>query len=56
MFVAFAAVVVLLRGVLSPFVAAFVLAYLLDPLANKIGRLRIGRTPEAVETGLHGSK
>jgi predicted PurR-regulated permease PerM len=43
MFVAFNAVVVLLRGVLLPFVAALVLAYLLNPLANKIDRLGIGR-------------
>jgi len=43
MLVAFAAVVILLRGVLLPFFAAFVLAYLLDPLANKIDRLGIGR-------------
>ena len=43
MLVAFVAVVVLLRGALLPFVAALVLAYLLNPLANKIDRLGIGR-------------
>src|SRR5215471_7662097 len=43
MLIAFVAVVVLLRGVLLPFVAAFVLAYLLDPIANKIDRLGLGR-------------
>jgi predicted PurR-regulated permease PerM len=43
MLVAFVAVIVLLRGVLLPFVAAFVLAYLLDPIANKIDRLGLGR-------------
>jgi predicted PurR-regulated permease PerM len=43
MLVAFVAVIVLLRGVLLPFVAAFVLAYLLNPIANKIDRLGLGR-------------
>jgi predicted PurR-regulated permease PerM len=43
MLVALVAVIVLLRGVLLPFVAAFVLAYLLDPIANKIDRLGLGR-------------
>jgi predicted PurR-regulated permease PerM len=43
MLVAFVAVIVLLRGVLLPFVAALVLAYLLNPLANKIDRLGTGR-------------
>jgi predicted PurR-regulated permease PerM len=37
------AVVVLLRQVLLPFVAGMVLAYLLDPLANRIERLGVNR-------------
>jgi predicted PurR-regulated permease PerM len=41
--IAFAAVVVLLRGILLPFVAALVLAYLLDPVAKRIDRLGVGR-------------
>jgi predicted PurR-regulated permease PerM len=43
MLVAFVAVIILLRGVLLPFVAALVLAYLLNPLANKIDQLGVGR-------------
>src|ERR1700693_4866978 len=35
--------VVLLRGVLLPFVAGAVLAYLLDPLATRLERLGINR-------------
>src|ERR1700726_2033524 len=42
-FAATAAVVVLLRQVLLPFVAGMVLAYLLDPLANRIERLGVNR-------------
>ena len=34
---------VLMRGVLLPFVAAFALAYLLDPLADRLERLGMGR-------------
>jgi predicted PurR-regulated permease PerM len=41
--IAFVAIIVLLRGVLLPFAAALILAYLLDPLANKVDRLGIGR-------------
>ena len=37
------AVIVLLREVLLPFVAGIVLAYLLNPLANRLERLRISR-------------
>ena len=37
------AVVVLLHQVLLPFVAGMVLAYLLDPLANRIERLGVNR-------------
>jgi len=40
---AFIAVVVLLREVLLPFVAGMVLAYLLDPLANRLERLGMNR-------------
>jgi len=40
---AFAAVVVLLRQILLPFVAGMVLAYLLDPLANSLERLGVNR-------------
>jgi predicted PurR-regulated permease PerM len=42
-FAATTAVVVLLRQVLLPFVAGMVLAYLLDPLANRIERLGVNR-------------
>jgi len=37
------AVIVLLRGVLLPFVAGIALAYLLSPIANRIERLGISR-------------
>lgn len=40
---AVAAVVVLLRQILLPFVAGMVLAYLLDPLANSLERLGMNR-------------
>jgi predicted PurR-regulated permease PerM len=43
MFAAVVAVVILLREVLLPFVAGMVLAYLLDPLANRIERLGMNR-------------
>jgi predicted PurR-regulated permease PerM len=43
MLAAVIAVVVLLREVLLPFVAGMVLAYLLDPLANRIERLGMNR-------------
>jgi predicted PurR-regulated permease PerM len=43
MLAALVAVVVLLREVLLPFVAGMVLAYLLDPLANRMERLGINR-------------
>jgi predicted PurR-regulated permease PerM len=42
-FAAVVAVTVLLREVLLPFVAGMVLAYLLDPLANRIERLGMNR-------------
>jgi predicted PurR-regulated permease PerM len=42
-FAATTAVVVLLRQVLLPFVAGMVLAYLFDPLANRIERLGVNR-------------
>src|SRR5215472_16552908 len=42
-FAAMSAVVVLLHQVLLPFVAGMVLAYLLDPLANRIERLGLNR-------------
>ncbi len=42
-FAATAAVVILLHQVLLPFVAGMVLAYLLDPLANRIERLGVNR-------------
>lgn len=42
-FAAFAAMIVLLHGVLLPFVAGIVLAYLLDPLANRVVRLGLSR-------------
>ncbi len=41
--VALVAVVWLLHGMLLPFVAGMVLAYLLDPLANRIERLGVNR-------------
>jgi predicted PurR-regulated permease PerM len=43
MLAAVIAVIVLLREVLLPFVAALVLAYLLDPLASRIERLGMNR-------------
>jgi predicted PurR-regulated permease PerM len=43
MLLALVAVVVLLREVLLPFVAGMVLAYLLDPLANRFERLGMNR-------------
>ncbi len=43
MLAALVAVVVLLREVLLPFVAGMVLAYLLDPLANRLERLGMNR-------------
>ena len=43
MLAALLAVVTLLRAVLLPFVAGMVLAYLLDPLANRMERLGINR-------------
>ena len=43
MLAAVIAVVALLREVLLPFVAGMVLAYLLDPLANRIERLGVNR-------------
>ena len=43
MLAAVAAVVVLLREVLLPFVAGMVLAYLLDPVANRIEQLGVNR-------------
>jgi len=42
-FVATTAIVVVLHQVLLPFVAGMVLAYLLDPLANRIERLGVNR-------------
>jgi predicted PurR-regulated permease PerM len=42
---AIAGVVVLLRGVLLPFVAGAVLAYLLNPIADRIERLGVSRLP-----------
>ena len=41
--IAFVAIIVLLRGVLLPFVAGMVLAYLLNPLVSKIERLGLSR-------------
>ena len=38
----------LLKGILLPFVAGFALAYLLDPLADRLSRLGIGRTLAAL--------
>jgi predicted PurR-regulated permease PerM len=43
MFAAVVAVIILLREVLLPFVTGMVLAYLLDPLANRIERLGMNR-------------
>src|SRR5215472_17884612 len=43
MLTAVIAVIILLREVLLPFVAGMVLAYLLDPLANRIERLGVNR-------------
>jgi predicted PurR-regulated permease PerM len=43
MLAAFVAVLVLLRGVLLPFIAGMVLAYLLNPLVSKIERLGLSR-------------
>jgi predicted PurR-regulated permease PerM len=43
-FAATMAIVILLHEVLLPFVAGMVLAYLLDPLANRIERLGVSRT------------
>ena len=43
MFAAVIAVIILLREVLLPFVAGMVLAYLLNPLANRIERLGVNR-------------
>jgi predicted PurR-regulated permease PerM len=43
MFAAVAAVVVLLREILLPFVAGMVLAYLIDPLATRLERLGMNR-------------
>lgn len=40
---AFVAIVVFLHGVLLPFVAGIVLAYLLDPLADRVERLGVSR-------------
>ena len=37
-----------LKGVLLPFVAGFALAYLLDPLADKLARTGLGRTLSAL--------
>jgi len=42
------AFVLLLHGILLPFVAGMVLAYLLDPLANQLERLGIGRLAAAL--------
>ncbi|CAH1660349.1 Putative permease often clustered with de novo purine synthesis [Hyphomicrobiales bacterium] len=39
---------VLLRGILLPFVAGLALAYLLDPLAHRFERLGIGRLPATI--------
>jgi predicted PurR-regulated permease PerM len=41
--VGFVAVLYLLRGVLLPFVAGLVLAYLLDPMADRLERIGLGR-------------
>ena len=44
LFVFFGFLVYTLRSVLLPFVAGIIIGYLLDPLATKFERLRIGRT------------
>lgn len=44
LFVFFAILVYILRSVLLPFVAGIIIGYLLDPLATKFERLKIGRT------------
>ena len=41
--VLFVALLYLLRDVLMPFIAGFILAYLLDPLADRLERLGLGR-------------
>ena len=43
MFTAVIAVVMLLREILLPFIAGMVLAYLLDPLANRLERWGMNR-------------
>ncbi len=43
MLAAVVAVVVLLRGVLLPFVAGMVLAYVLNPIASRMERLGVNR-------------
>lgn len=45
---ALALVLWLLKGILLPFVAGFALAYLLDPLADRLSRTGIGRTAAAL--------
>ena len=45
---AVAVVVVLLRDILLPFVAGIVLAYLLDPVVERIERLGVNRTVAAL--------
>ena len=47
-FVAFFLVLYLLRGMLLPFVLGLALAYFLDPLADRLERLGLKRTPAAV--------
>lgn len=42
------AVLWLLKGILLPFVAGFALAYLLDPLADRLARAGLGRTLAAI--------
>jgi predicted PurR-regulated permease PerM len=42
------AVLWLLHGILLPFVAGFAVAYLLDPLADKLARAGLGRTAAAI--------
>lgn len=39
---------ILLRGIMLPFVAGLALAYLLDPLADRLKRLGIGRLPATI--------
>jgi predicted PurR-regulated permease PerM len=48
MLAAFAAALWLLSDILLPFVAGMALAYLLDPIARRAGRLGIGRTASAL--------